>query len=876
VRSTGETVVGVYGGERARDDDALRALRAAVEIQRSGTSASIAVERVVDVDRAGLERELLSDVAPGETVVGREVLPIVAHAVDVVGHPGGGFRVLHVDAAADALPRRFDAQLVGRQHELAQLRNELDLAIAEQSARRLVVVGEAGIGKTRVVREFLARVPAVVLSARCGQRDAEDIVGELIAPLEPVEGLLAHEPDGGRIAAALRGRTTSGWTEKQWTLRRVIESAARINPVVVVLDDLHWAPPQVLDLFDYLAGWTRGAVLVIGLARPELLEARSDLEANALHLDSLSRDESLELASRLPGRDALDTGLLSRLAESAEGNPLYIEQLVAWSSEGHVDEVPPSIDLLVGMRIEGLPSAERRVLERAAVVGTEFWGGAVEAASPADERDAVGAVLMALVRRRLVHPAQTPFATQDGFRFHHALIRDAIYSRTPPELRARLHAAVAHSLDAAPEHDAIAGRHLEVAATVDATLAAEASRRLAAAGMRALRRIDPLPAVDLLGRAAHLISDGSRKRELEWGVATATKFAGDPVRAEELLEDVAARSEEAGDAPNELRARVEQVWPQLIRGGLTVGDALQLLEHARPAFAASEDDFALARVWDITAAVQGVYLLQAVACEEAELQARSHYQRTGSATGGADVRLAGAAWFGPTPVAAATERCRQILAGSETPVWASFVQPFLAGLLAMEERFAEARALLEDARRGRAEFADPRTLDTSWAYFAAEVELRAGDLAAGERILTDALGRLRSGTNIEWVATQGAHLADLLLHGGRYAQALEEAEEARTLVPPEHLTVLSIAERVRAVALAEVGRIDEALAAARGIVQALASSDALVARARALLALADVLEHAGEHLDATDRRTEAVVLLERKGDVVTLRSLSRD
>src|SRR5206468_6992176 len=115
--------------------------------------------------------------------------------------------------------------------------------------------------------------------------------------------------------------------------------------------------------------------------------------------------------------------------------------------------------------------------------------------------------------------------------------------------------------------------------------------------------------------------------------------------------------------------------------------------------------------------------LQARACEEAELRARGHYQRSGSTTGAADVRLAGAAWFGPTPVPEATERCRQILTGSETPVWASFVQPFLAGLLAMDGQFAEARAVLEEARQGRAEFADPRTLDTSWAYFAAEVEL---------------------------------------------------------------------------------------------------------------------------------------------------------
>jgi len=320
---------------------------------------------------------------------------------------------------------------------------------------------------------------------------------------------------------------------------------------------------------------------------------------------------------------------------------------------------------------------------------------------------------------------------------------------------------------------------------------------------------------------------------------------------------------------------MEQVWPQLVRGAMRVQDALTLLDRGVPVFEKSESEFELARIWDIRAAIYGVYPLHAVACEEAELRARSHYERSGSTTGPADVRLAGAAWFGPTPVTAAIDRCRRILTGSETPVWASFVQPFLAGLLAMEGRFAEARAVLEEARLGRAEFADPRTLDTSWSFFAADVELRAGDLVAAEQILTAALGRLRDGTNLEWAATHGALLAELRLRGHRYAEAVERAEEARSLVPPEHLTVLSISEPVRALALAELGYIEEAVATARWIAAALAGSDARVHRARAMLALAEVLERVGDTRSA-DRQAEAVALLERKGDIVSLRALRGD
>src|SRR5205823_6410735 len=161
----------------------------------------------------------------------------------------------------------------------------------------------------------------------------------------------------------------------------------------------------------------------------------------------------------------------------------------------------------------------------------------------------------------------------------------------------------------------------------------------------------------------------------------------------------------------------------------------------------------------------------------------------GCTTGPADVRTAGAIWFGPTPVTVAIDRCRQILALSETPVWASFIQPFLAHLLAMGGRFDEARALLEEARSGRAEFADPGSLDTSWAFFSAEVELYAGDADAAETILADAIPRLEPAGNTEWTATNGALLADIHARRQRHDEALARADAALALVPVEHLTV---------------------------------------------------------------------------------------
>jgi hypothetical protein len=873
IRTRGDRLVAAWGVPHPEDGDALRALEAAAALHAVVPEARVAIERVPAAAAEGFDGQLLESASPGDTVLGPRVLPLVAHAVDVVAHPSGGFRVLHVDPHAEPMPRRFDTPLVARVEELARLRQEVDAVRTRGSARRHIVIGEAGIGKTRLAREFVAHSSARVLWARCTSHAGADPIGDLVAQVGSADALLGGEADGANVAAVLAARGGVLWTEERWALRRLLETLGRSGPVVVVLDDLQWANAGVLDLVDYLVGWARAPILVLGLARPELLDRRPDVEADAWHMEALDADDALRLVRALPESAALDAHRIASVVEASEGNPLYIEQIVAWSSEERADLVPPTVDLLIAMRVEGLPEGERRVVERAAVVGTEFWRGGVEAASPDDERAGVAPALMALVRRRLVHPAPTHLEGEDGFRFHHALIRDVVYGGLAGGTRARLHAAVARSLGQDAAYDALAGHHLERAAAADPALGVEAARRLGAAGMRALRRIDAVAAIDLLSRAASFTSESEQRRELDWGVATAIKFAGESARADALLEDVAVRASAAGDEANALRARIEQVWPRLGRGALGVDDALTLLGQAASSFQRAGDDFAAARAWDITAAVDGVYLLRAAACEEAEHRARALYERAGSTSGAADVRLAGAAMLGPTPVADAIGLCEELLAEAETPVWASFIQPFLAVLLAMQGRFEAARAALEAARVGRAEYADPGTLDTSWALFAAEVEVRAGELAAAERILEGAAGRLRSTGDAEWIATNGAVLAGLRLRQERDREALALADAALAGVPAAHLTVSTIGRRARAVALARLDRHEEALAEAQRNVDELDRADALVEQARARAALAEVLERSGRRAEADERRAEAAALLERKGDVVGLHEL---
>lgn len=867
VRARGDRLLAVWGLPRARDADALRALKAAVALHLSDSSVRVIVERASDVE--SFDAGFLDTASTGETLLGPRLLPLVAHAVDVVAHPSGAFRLLQLDRDAEPFPRRFQTPLVGRDDELARLRAELAETRSARVARQLLLLGDAGIGKTRLALAFTEREHGIVLWARCDGEPGSDPVADVVGQIEAVartRGIGAETP---KLAAAAR---QSG-AERRWALRRMLESVAESTPVILVLDDLQWASQDVLDLVDYLAGWAQGAIFVLGLARPELLDRRPDFQAHAWHLARLPADEAIQLAESLPESRGLGASEIGSLANLAEGNPLYVEQIVAWARGDHVERFPPTIDLLIELRVAQLPEEERRTLERASVVGTTFWRGGVEAAAPEDERAGVGPALIALARRRLVHPAPAQLDEEDGFRFHHALIRDVVYGGIPLEARAAMHVAVAVSLGDDARLDALAGHHLERAAAVDSKWREEAARRLAAAGLRALGQIDAMPAIDLLSRAAALTDEGSKRREIDWGLATAIKFAGDAMHADALLEDVASRASAAGDEANELRARVEQVWRRLACGELAVDEALRLLRRAVSALSRAGDEFGVARAWDITAAVNGVYLLRASDAERAELRASRYYRRVGATTGAAAVRLAGAALLGPTPATEALEVCERLLRESDTPVWASFVQPFTADLLAMLGRFDEARAFLADAREGRAEFAEPGTLDTSWAVLAADVELRAGDVDEAERILEVALGRLRSTGNTEWIAAVGANLGRIRLLQGRPREALELAESALAAVPASHLFVRAAARPVGVTALARLGRLDEGLTSAAEGVAALEESDALVEQARARLALAEVLERAGDTAAARGRRAEAADLLTRKGDVTGIQAL---
>jgi DNA-binding SARP family transcriptional activator len=824
-------IVAAFAGH---DDDAARALRTIADLH-GVVPTRAAVAR--DPETAGA---LFATAARGDVLIGPEALKLVSGAVDVVPHTGGGFRVLRFDPTADPIVRHFDTPLVGRRGELARL----EAAAETTDAGLAVLLGDPGIGKTRLALEFAARTRSfVAVCAAEGERSTLRPVRELLEQVGAVEVVLAGEPDAERVASHLREPAAAEPTELAWALRRLLETLATDEPLVVVFEDVHRAPPTFLDLVDYLVGWTAAPLLVVCVARPELLERRPEWREFALALEPLSREELAQVA---PGASAA-------AIDAAGGNPLFLEQLVAFTGEQGEAPLPPTLEVLIASRVERLPSVERAILERAAVAGREFWRSTVEAVSP--EEDA-SAALMALVRRRLVRPERASLRGEDGFRFQHTLIREAVYAGIADDERAALHERIARAFEArGGGFDEEIGHHLEAAAKVRAELAEEAALHLGAAGVRAMRRLDAHAAIDLLTRALELRDD----LELRAALGTSYKFAGEIDPGLRLLEEVVQRS---GESEVGLRARIEQLQPQVSRGDLDPDEALAILERARAAFAASGDDHGLGRAWHLTLAIEGVFNLR---YREAPIElVRAHYERSGFAGDASLFLRAIMAYRGPTPAPEAIGLIEALVDEAGSPAWESFLLPPLAVVKAMRAQFGDARAHLAEARVRRQEFADPGTLITSWAAMAAEVELLAGDAARAAEILDESCDALREHGG-EWYATNSALRGEALYRLGAVEAALDAADTALTAGPIRHLTSAGPAKRVRAKALAQMGRLDEATAVAADAVAILAESNSLDEQAQAHRAAAEVAVLAGA--DPRPPWSVAAALFESKGNI---------
>jgi len=880
----GDAVMAVFGVPLLHEDDALRALRAALEMQEAlpelGLEGRIGVmtgevvtgteERLATGDAVNVAARLEQAARPGEVLLGHPTFVLVREAVEVEpveplvlkgkAEPVPAYRLLRVGE----VERRHGAVFVGRARELALIEETWSRVQAEQRCELITVVGEAGIGKSRLASELLTSVEAGVVHGRClpyGEGITYWAVVEVLKQLD----LLPTDEAAAAAIRSLLGESEAATSPEEiaWAFRKTLEQAAAERPLVVVFDDIQWGEETFRDLIEHVALLSAGApILLLCLARPELTERRPDWPVT-LRLGPLG-DGDIErlIAGRIPGK------LRDRVARAAGGNPLFIEEMLAMATQGNVNVVvPPTLQALLAARLDQLETAERAVLERGAVEGETFHRGAVQALAP--EETQVTPRLAALVRKGLIRPDTPLLRGEDGFRFRHLLLRDTAYDALPKAVRADLHQRFASWLQAhgteLVELDELLGYHLERACnyqaelglTRDHSLAAEARRRLTAGGRRAQLRSDFGAAVSLFKRADVLVPPGELDLSLETDLGETLFWVGQGDEALQRAGSYAERAAAAGDRLGELCGRVREA---LLRSFLEPEGATEklatLVEQALPVFQAAGDELALYSAYYGLGQV-AFTRSQADAALEAYERAGAYARRAGLPNEllgwRAALRLAGT-----TPV-------------SELLTWLDENEPRQgrnhilrarrAGALAMLGRFDEARAILAETRAELTERGGGWVLAATVRAFA-DVELLAGDPAAAAELQAEAC-RLLEELGILWSLSSAAcDLAHILYSLDRLEEADAWALRAAELGSDD-------VRYVRANMLARRGEHVEAEQLAREAVASGDASDFLNEQGDAYAELAEVLLLAGKPDEAAATLEQAIERYERKENRVS-------
>jgi DNA-binding SARP family transcriptional activator len=932
----GDELVALFGLPVAHEDDALRAVRAAIELRESMTALAneVARDRGERLGfRAGMETgevvvsppdvarvrifgvpiqraaRLQRGAPDGQVVIGEGTSWLVRGAATLeplnestVGDGvGATWRLLDVQAWASE-GGRIGSPFVGRRGELARVRDAFDRSVARGSPYRLCVLGEPGIGKSRLAGELTMSIgrQALVLTGHCpayGEGISfwplREIVQATVGPRGPggLADIVRAEDDGEWIAAQVSagtGLTSAPARADQLfpAVRRLLEALAARRPVVVVLEDLHWAQPTFLDLVEYLGEWARGPLLLLGLARPELLEDRpmwglGGEAADTLFLEPFDRAESERLIANLgPGFDPF---VRSQIVETARGNPLFVEQLVASTEEDglrSVTTVPPSLGALLAARLDRLGRAERDILRSAAVVGTDFSIAAVAALIPESARPRLEPNLAELARKQLIAAGSTTTA----FRFRHVLVQLAAYGNTTRADRARLHQRYADWLEREDteqpaELDEILGYHLEQAVKhrralgspddSDGSRAVRAGEHLARAGSGAFRRLDVTAAENLLSRALALLpADHADQRRIKPTLSEARQILGRHEEADAVLADLQQDAAVNSDEILGRRIRVERARIQLITGpdpiplDVIFEEAAAALQY----FTTSGDD---------VGAAQACYVLvlgnlRRGLIPEMERVARLsfvHAGRSGSMREEAASRwmVALALNLGPSAVRDAIAECEELARWHEAEHPGVLCE--LAHLRAMLGEFGEARELIARARRLMVEWMRARRPLMFAAQSSAAVELLAGELGTAEQELRIALQMAMDMKEREVASDCAARLARLLSGLDRLDQADAFATMSADRSPSEHVVTQALWRAARAVVVARVGDRDTALGLAREALT-LAPAEMLNLQADLLTNLADIQRAGRDGAGASASQREAIGLYRRKGNLV--------
>ncbi len=510
----GDAVVGVFGVPAVHEDDPERAVRAGLRLVealegmtrpdgsrlecRIGINTGEALVRL-DIDptsgRGFLAGDAVNTAArletaapPSGVVVGALTHELTARVVDYEELPpvvakGKTMPVTAWRALAAVARRGIDipvsdlTPLIGREAELAYLNATFDKATAQAAPQFALIVGEAGIGKSRLVRELYALVderPQMTIwrQGYC-QPYGEDVTyGALAQIVKGHAGIL--DSDELDIVEAKLDAVLPGGSDREWLRQRLrallgleapeaareenftawlrfFEDMAAREPTVLVFEDLHWAQEALLAFWEHLATHVASVPLVlIGTARPELFEGQPGFAAGGMilriGLEPLPAAETARLVSGLLGATDEQTAAVEGVVERCDGNPFFAEQSVRLLAESVTGKVPSSVQAVIAARLDSLTIEEKGLLGDAAVVGNVFWDGATRAVGerqPGELEDLLSALLERQLIRRL---RESSLTGEREFAFVHALAREVAYGQLPRAARARKHVTAARWL----------------------------------------------------------------------------------------------------------------------------------------------------------------------------------------------------------------------------------------------------------------------------------------------------------------------------------------------------------------------------------------------------------------------------------------------
>jgi predicted ATPase/class 3 adenylate cyclase len=957
----GDAVMAVFGLPRVHEDDALRAVRAARGMQEALAGLNEGLERTYGVSLANRIGVNTGEVVAGDPTTGQRLVTgdpvntaarleqaagtcevllgeltyrlvrdqVEVEPVEPLELKGKAERVpaFRLVAVLDRPVTEAERPpLVGREGETEQVTGALGRVIETRVCERMLITGDAGVGKSRLVDHVCeaAADHALVIRGRCLSYGDGITFWPLVEALREAAGIGEDDDLAGARAklAALLGEgneevferlaSAVGLSEQQyplqevfWSARKLVETLSRRRPLVLVLEDLHWAEPALLDLVDHVAGTAEDApALLLCVARPDILEQRPAWEElEHLALSPLSAAATAAIIDNLLGGAEIAEDARTRIVEAAEGNPLFVEQLLSmmiddglllledgvWrTGELQPDWVPPTIHALLSARLDSLEREQRAVIDPASVIGHFFQQPALEELVEDFVGDQVESRLGELEAKQFVrHESDTLHS------FHHVLIRDSVYDGLLKRARANLHERFVQwgdrvNGDRAVEFEEISGYHLEqahryliqlgLADEHAIAVGAEASKRLASAGRRAFVRGDMNAAANLLLRATSPLPPQETWRlALFPEIGEALKELGRFEEAVGLLEDAIATAELVGAPTLAANARLVRVHLKLLAGDAAEGWTNEATRASKEAIALCEqegDHVGLARAWRVVAWINGRACRYAAAAEAFE-RAIQHARLAGDVRQErrASTQYALVAVYGPTPVDEGITRCEEVAARVQGDRQAEAVILCVLGQLeALHGSFDRGRDM---CRRATATFeelglqVDAATV----SLFSGRVELLAADAVAAERELRRGYDYFSRLGERYFLSSVTGLLAEALFVQKRLDEAEALTREAEDLAAEDDIEAQMLWRLVRAKVLAHHGEVDHSEALAREAVELLEPTDDALNLPGALGGLAFVLFAAGRDAEGMEVLEEARASAVAKGNSVMLERL---